>query len=161
MPVDASVSIDVPNREDLEELAELFHEDMLELGVPTSLERQRELVTKMLEDLESASPQCVCWVAREEGAPQRVSGLIMANCNWSPKFQGRSLWIESLYVPEHGRRRGIGRGLVDHLLDWAEDHGIEGIDIEAYRGNTPASVLYRTMGFRRLGRERFFYNIEH
>ena len=159
--MDASISIDIPGREDLEELAQLFHEDMQELGVSTTLERQRSLVSRLLEDLESEDPHCLCWVAREEGAEQRISGLIMANLNWSPKFQGRSLWIESLFVPDHGRRRGIGRGLVDHLLDWAEDHGIEGIDIEAYRGNTPASVLYRTMGFRRLGRERFYYMIEH
>ncbi len=159
--MDASISIDIPGPEDLEELAQLFHEDMVELGVSTTIERQRTLATRLLEDLGGEEPRCLCWVAREAGAAHRISGLIMANLNWSPKFQGRSLWIESLFVPEHGRRRGIGRGLVDHLLDWAEDHGIEGIDIEAYRGNTPASVLYRTMGFRRLGRERFYYTIEH
>ena len=44
---------------------------------------------------------------------------------------------------------------MDALLDWAEENGIEGIDLESYRLNAPASILYRTLGFRRLGRERF------
>ena len=87
-------------------------------------------------------------------------GVILANFNWSPKFGGRSLWIESLYVSAAGRRQGIGRRLVDTLLDWAEEQEIKGVDIEAYRGNTPAGVLYRSLGFRRLGRERFAYRFE-
>jgi ribosomal protein S18 acetylase RimI-like enzyme len=44
-------------------------------------------------------------------------------------------------------------------LDWAEDNEIRGVDLEAYRGNTPASILYRSVGFHRLGRERFYYRI--
>lgn len=153
-----ALEIVVPLSADVEALGGLFHGDMEELGVQTRREDQQELARRVIEDLEREDPPCLCWVAREESG--RLCGVLLAHSNWSPKFAGRSLWIESLYVPEWGRRRGIGRQLVDHLLDWAEDHGVKGIDIEAYRGNTPASILYRTMGFRRLGRERFSYTVE-
>ena len=48
----------------------------------------------------------------------------------------------------------------DIMLDWAEERGVLGVDIEAYHRNTPASVLYRTSGFWRLGRERFHLKLD-
>lgn len=154
-----NIVIELPTSEDVAALGDLFDEDMRQLGEPTELARQRELAARIVEDVHHEPPRALCWIARlEAGGPAR--GVILANFNWSPKFGGRSLWIESLYVSPLARRRGIGRRLVDHLLDWGEAHGIPGVDIEAYRGNTPASVLYRTMGFRRLARERFSLRLE-
>lgn len=150
--------IERPNAEDVDAMARLFLEDMTDLGVSSSLEGQRAVAAAVLEDLASERPDCLCWVARlEEGGP--AVGVILANFNWSLKFEGRALWIEELYVTPSARRNGLGQLLVDELLDWAEDHEIRGIDLEAYQGNTPASVLYRSLGFHRLGRERFYYRI--
>ena len=155
----STVELSEPGLEDIEALARLFDEDMRELGEDVAFEAQRELAREIVLSVQGAQdrPECLCWVARRG---EEVVGVILANFNWSPKFGGRSLWIESLYVSASGRRQGVGRRLVDTLLDWAEDHGIKGVDIEAYRGNTPAGVLYRSMGFRRLGRERFAYRFE-
>lgn len=147
--------IRAPSAEDVDELARLFHQDMLDLGVETSVARQRELALSLVAAGEDA--QFLCWVVERE---ERLVGVLLANFHWSVKFAGRSLWIEALYVDPMARRLGVGRALVDHLLDWAYEHEIRGVDIEAYHGNTPASVLYRTMGFRRLGRERFNYQFE-
>ena len=143
--------------EDAPELARLFVQDMRELGSPTSFEAQLELAQAVVSATQTPPLTCVCWVLVQD---ERVAGVILANLNWSVKFAGRALWIEALYVDPAARRGGMGRALVDHLLDWAELHGIRGVDIEAYHGNTPASILYRTMGFRRLGRERFNYKVE-
>ena len=157
------VVIEAPQMEDVDALAVLFKEDMDDLGVETSLEDQREVARAVVEGMTSDSPQCLCWVARvpigEDGAPE-IGGLVLANFNWSIKFAGRALWIEALYVTPRTRRRGLGAELVEVILDWAEENGIRGIDLEAYRGNTPASILYRSFGFRRLGRERFYFRVE-
>jgi GNAT superfamily N-acetyltransferase len=146
--------IERPVAGDVEALARLFHEDMEALGLETSLEGKRTLAEAVIADMGSAHPGCVCWVARV-GAGQEAVGVILGNYYWSLKFGGRAVWIEALYVSPGYRRMGTGRLLVEALLDWAEAAGVPGVDIEAYRGNTPASVLYRTMGFDRLGRERF------
>lgn len=151
------VIIDTPGPDDSEGLAQLFYEDMKGLGLDTGLDAQRSLARLVVQGASRKEPDCVCWVARNA---QEVIGVILANFNWSPKFGGRSLWIESLFVTHSARRRGVGRLLVEQLLDWAEDHEIKGVDIEAYRGNTPAGVLYRSLGFHRLGRERFAYTLE-
>ena len=147
-----------PTVDDVDAIAELFVEDMTDLGMDTSMDAMRGLVESIVEDLQSSDPQCVCWVARP-GESQPPCGVVLANFNWSLKFGGRALWIEEMYVTPAHRRRGIGRALVDRVLDYAEAHGFHGIDLEAYQGNTSASVLYRTMGFHRLGRERFYFHL--
>lgn len=153
-----TLRIEAPCHEDIEDVGRLFYEDMCELGMEVTPEDMHSLATKVIEDSLSEVPDALIRVARlEEGTP--VVGLILANFNWSLKFAGRALWIEALYVSAAGRRKGIGRKLVETLLDWAEAHEITGVDIEAYRGNTPAGVLYRSLGFHRLGRERFYYRI--
>ncbi len=154
------IVIDEPTGADVDVMAELFKEDMDALGVDTRLEMQREVARAVVEEATSRPPQCLCWVARVRGEESQIGGLILANFNWSLKFAGRALWIETLYVTPTQRRKGIGARLVETMLDWAEEQEIRGVDLEAYRGNTPASILYRSLGFRRLGRERFYFRIE-
>ena len=148
-----------PKQGDATRLAALFDEDMRELGEAVELQAQRELAEAVITASASPRPACLCWVVEREGGAQGVElvAVLLANFNWSPKFGGRALWIESLYVTPTARRQGVGRVLVERLLDWSEDHGVRGVDIEAYHGNTPAGVLYRSLGFHRLGRERFAY----
>ena len=150
--------IESPTEADIPVLGEMFYADMEDLGVSTTKEKQLTLARKIVEDLGRPKPQAFCLVARLEakGVPR---GVLLANFNWSVKFAGPSLWIEELYVDPEARRHGIGRALVEALLDWSEENGIDGIDLEAYRGNTPASIMYRALGFHRLGRERFYYRI--
>jgi ribosomal protein S18 acetylase RimI-like enzyme len=150
--------IEVPGESDVERLGELFYEDMLDLGIDVELDALTEMAGELVEGARREPPDCLVWVVRPEETDE-AAGVIVANFHWSLKFGGRSLWIEELYVTPDQRRRGFGRALVDRVVAYAEAHDLEGIDLEAYRGNTPASILYRTAGFRRLGRERFYYRI--
>lgn len=150
--------IEPPTIADTDVMARLFREDMTDLRVEVSHEDMVALATKIVGDLESDDPGCVCWVARRSTDGEPV-GVVLANFEWSLKFAGRALWIEELYVTPSARRLGLGRQLVEFLLDWADDSDIVGIDLEAYQGNTPASILYRSLGFHRLGRERFYYRL--
>jgi len=150
--------VDRPKPEDATAVAELFHEDMTHLGLEADPADLEELASAIIEGALQDPPGCLCWVARTRADGPAV-GVIFANFHWSLKFAGRSLWIEELYVTPDERRQGLGRALVDRVVEYAGDHDIDGIDLEAYQGNTPASVLYRTAGFHRLGRERFYRRI--
>ncbi len=151
--------IEAPHRGDAAAIATLFKEDMDDLGVEVSTDDLRGLADQIVAGSTQGDPECICLVARLEEGGDAV-GVILANLNYSLKFGGRALWIEELYVTPSARRLGLGRELVDALLDWAEENGIRGVDLEAYQGNTPASVLYRSMGFLRLGRERFYFPMD-
>ena len=141
---------------DVEGVAVLFEEDMKALGVNTPRRRLIKLMQKVFED---DGQSCLCWIAESE-APTFPFGAILVNLYNSITFGGPSLWIEGLYVNPLHRRKGIGRLLVEHVIDWAAPRDFYGVDLEAYHGNTPAAILYRSLGFRRLGRERFSLSAE-
>ena len=143
-----------PRAADRQAMAALMAQDMASLGVNQSAEALLEVTDLILADKGRNS---LCLVVRPSKKAPPV-GLILANVTFSLKVAGRALWIENLYVSRDWRRRGLGRLLVAELLDWAEDNNIKGIDLEAYQGNTPAAVLYRSLGFDRLSRERFYFS---
>lgn len=157
-PVDG-IEVGPPKQgEDEQQIATLFWQDLADLGLGVTKEQMETLaanVTRMFQDQDN--PDFLCWIARPEQTGQPV-GIILANKYWSVKFGGRSLWIEELYVDPEFRRRGIGVNLVKLVLSYGRENGFKGIDLEAYQGNTPAAILYRTMGFKRLGRARFYYS---
>ncbi len=60
--------------------------------------------------------------------------------------------IEMMAVsPEH-RRSGIGRGLVQHVQDWASEQGLSEVELEVYDANRDAIGLYEALGYRSIKR---------
>ncbi len=141
--------------EDAIQIGKLFHEDMSNQGIDCVLDELVEMTVEAIKMGKKKDPNTLVWVVRNG---KKVVGVLLVNRSMSLKFSGRSIWIEELYVPPEERRKGYGKLLINHLVDFAEaDSSIRGIDLEAYQGNTPASILYRSLGFKRLGRERFYY----
>ncbi|MSQ83002.1 MAG: N-acetyltransferase [Myxococcales bacterium] len=135
-------------------VVDLFAEDLTDLHLPVNKQALAAVFDELLADDRS-----VVLVARD-GATGCAAGVLVASRVPSVKFSGWSLWIEELFVGKTLRQRGMGRALVEALLATARAGGYAGIDLEAYHGNAPAALLYRNLGFRRLGRERFYYRLE-
>jgi ribosomal protein S18 acetylase RimI-like enzyme len=143
-----------PKKRDRRTIARLLLADMQEQGVPRT---EEELLS--VSDLLLSTPpdQCFCRVARATKTGPAV-GVVIASSMISVKLAGRSVWLEHLYVDSEWRGRRLGRALVELLMDWAEETGKVGIELEAYQGNTPAGILYRSLGFGRLSRERYYFS---
>lgn len=139
---------------DRQAVVELFCEDLRDLNLPVDPAALSGVFDELVADQRS-----VVLVVRI--APDRpAAGVMVASRVPSVKFSGWSLWIEELYVGKAARQRGLGRLLIEHLLGIARRENLRGIDLEAYHGNAPAALLYRSLGFRRLGRERFYYRMD-
>lgn len=151
----AAYRIEQARTDDAEAVIDLFIEDLTELRAPIG---EREALLRVFQGL-LAEPRATVLVVRHV-ASDRAVGVLVANEILSVKFAGRSLWIEELYVGRRWRRNGLGRMMVEALLDQAREAGVRGIDLEAYQGNAPAAMLYRALGFRRLGRERFHFRYD-
>lgn len=65
--------------------------------------------------------------------------------------------ILNLCVAPACRRRGLGRQLLNCLLEHAEDIYIERLFLEVRPSNVAAIELYRAAGFRRLGLRKAYY----
>ena len=143
---------------DRDEVVELFAEDLHDLGMKFELDDLGAVFDEMMG--EARAIVLVVRSVHDVERPWRAVGVLVATRLLSVKAAGRALWIEELYVGRRWRRHGLGRMLVEALLERAGPMGIKAIDLEAYQGNAPAAVLYRSLGFRRLGRERFHYRLD-
>lgn len=58
--------------------------------------------------------------------------------------------IKRMYVRPQARKRGLGRALLNELLEQAHQIGYERIRLDSARFMTEAHQLYRTSGFREI-----------
>lgn len=66
-------------------------------------------------------------------------------------------YIDNIAVFPYARRRGVGRGLVQALVNWMERHEGLFLTLEVRPSNEAALLLYRSSGFQEVGRRKRFY----
>jgi ribosomal-protein-alanine N-acetyltransferase len=94
------------------------------------------------------SPQSVFFVLIADG---RVAGYAGA---WVLIDEAH---ITNIAVHPDLRGQGLGRRLLDQLLDRAKERGAECATLEVRAGNTPAIQLYERLGFVTAGRRKGYY----
>lgn len=60
-------------------------------------------------------------------------------------------WLVSVWVAPTARQRGVGRTLITHVIEWARHVPYQALHLHVTEGNTPATRLYRRMGFEMTG----------
>lgn len=144
------VSISTANESDIPDLIEL-------LGVLFSIEqdftpdpeKQRRGLIALL-----ASPNGHVAIAR--GPDARAVGMATAQLVISTAEGAPSAWIEDVVVREDWRGRGLGRALLDAVLDWARARGAVRAQLLVDLDNAPALAFYHRLNWRptRLGAMR-------
>jgi L-amino acid N-acyltransferase YncA len=67
----------------------------------------------------------------------------------------RGVGEESVYVAERARGRGVGRALLEAVIESARDGGLWTLQAGIFPDNLPSLELHRRLGFREIGvRER-------
>jgi GNAT superfamily N-acetyltransferase len=83
-------------------------------------------------------------VAEEAG---EVVGQVMVTFEWSDWRNGWFWWVQSVYVREDARRRGVFRALFRDLLRQAgADAAVIGLRLYVERENARAQQTYRELG---------------
>jgi ribosomal protein S18 acetylase RimI-like enzyme len=59
--------------------------------------------------------------------------------------------LVSMWIAPEARRSGLGQRLVGAVIEWAEVTDASSVGLWVTRGNTPAQLLYESMGFRETG----------
>lgn len=63
--------------------------------------------------------------------------------------RGRAGWVGGMGVVQAERRAGLGRRLMEAIIDEARAAGVEELGLEVLEPNLPAIRLYEQLGFRR------------
>lgn len=98
------------------------------------------------------SPHAAVFVAEGEGEIVGRLSLARDSHPASPHVADLGLMVAAGH-----RRRGIGRSLLEHAVDWARESGIEKLELHVFPHNEPAILLYEEFGFEREGLRRDHY----
>jgi len=101
-----------------------------------------------------ASPTGHIAIARDTAS--RAVGMATAQLVISTAEGAPSAWIEDVVVREDFRGKGLGRALLDAVLDWARSRGAVRTQLLADLDNAPALAFYERVGWQptRLGARR-------
>ncbi|MBI1944089.1 MAG: GNAT family N-acetyltransferase [Deltaproteobacteria bacterium] len=84
------------------------------------------------------------WLAvDDDGTPL---GQLMVTWEWSDWRNGPFFWIQSVYVKEEARRRGVYRALHEHAVAEAERAGAVGVRLYVEPHNARAIATYARLG---------------
>lgn len=95
------------------------------------------------------------WLAARGCVLAWADGRLLGMYRFGANMPGRGAHVASatFLVSEAARGQGLGRRLVAHCLQAARDAGFEAMQFnQVLATNTAALALYRSMGFRRVGR---------
>ena len=77
----------------------------------------------------------------------KVVGQIMYTYEWSDWRNGMFLWVQSVYVDEQYRRKGIYKKLYSKLKNICDnDENISGIRLYVEKENANAKATYKSLG---------------
>ena len=104
----------------------------------------------MLAD-ELSSPASRYWIAMDEAGVSIGYGGV--------KVGGDQADVMTIGVAPRARGRGVGRAILDALLEWARQAGAVEIFLDVRPSNEGAIALYNSRGFVEIGRRpRYFRN---
>jgi GNAT superfamily N-acetyltransferase len=137
----SEVRIDVAAEADLEAMADLLAE-LFALERDFRPDRTKQMAgLKLILDNPTLGR---LFVVRVDG---RVAGMANALITVSTAQGGRVLLLEDVILHRDHRGGGLGRRLVEHVLDWAAAEGMSRVTLLADRDNAPALGFYRRLGF--------------
>jgi GNAT superfamily N-acetyltransferase len=88
--------------------------------------------------------RCSYFIAEVDGV---VAGQTMVTFEWSDWRNGYFWWIQSVYVDERFRRRGVFRALYDHVRNLAKSESdVCGLRLYVDRDNARALETYSNLG---------------
>jgi len=124
--------------EDAADIARLLHEFNTEFAEPTpAVEQLTATLGRLLGEGE------ITVLLAGEG-PDGLALLRFRPGIWSP---GLEAYLQELYVIPPRRGQGIGRALMEAVIELCRERGADGIDLNTGETDTAARALYESMGF--------------
>lgn len=103
-----------------------------------------------LADAASRDAEAELWVAEADGALLGCVTLCPPGSPWREIARDDEGEFRMLAVSPEAQGRGVGRALVEHVLDRFRDDGASAVAMSSLRIMTTAHRLYERLGFTRL-----------
>jgi GNAT superfamily N-acetyltransferase len=138
----STVSIRRAEFKDLEALTRLLEELFsIEEDFRVDRSKQRRGLERMLDN-----PAGSLWAAEADG---KVIGICSGQLLMSTAEGGPSVLVEDVVVESPWRGRGVGKGLVRSVSQWANEQGAARLQLLADRTNYSALAFYEHLGWEK------------
>ncbi len=77
----------------------------------------------------------------------KIIGYFAIMFSFSLEYHGQNAILDELYIREPYRRQGIGKKVIQFVIDICRKKGIKALHLEVDRKNTKAQSLYNKVGF--------------
>jgi|ERR1700690_846372 GNAT superfamily N-acetyltransferase len=136
-----SGAIEFATAEDLPAMADLLAE-LFTLEADFQPDREKQLAgLQLILDKPTLGR---LFVLRVDGS---IAGMANALITLSTAEGGRVLLLEDVIVKAGYRGAGLGRQLVEHVLEWANAQGMSRVTLLADKDNASALSFYERIGF--------------
>ena len=112
------------------------------------MKKQRALAERFYSDLQSGKR--VTWVCEENGVLLGEISLVFNMEDPEYTIPHKRAYVSHLIVKKDCRRQGIGRSLVEHVIERAQQMGLQELSIGVDLDNFAALRLYAKAGFDRI-----------
>ncbi len=109
-------------------------------GYPFNAERTRASLTEFIADKDLGT----IWMI---SADSQTIGYAILAVVYSFEFGGKNAFIDEFYLEPEYRGKGIGRSVLEEIVDEAKRSGIHALHLETERHNERALRLYRSIRF--------------
>lgn len=113
-----------------------------------NMKKQRALAERFYSDLQSGKR--VTWVCEQNGALLGEISLVLDMNDPEYTITHKRAYVSHLIVKKDCRRQGIGRSLVEHVIERAQQMDIKELTIGVDLDNFAALRLYAKAGFDRI-----------
>lgn len=96
-----------------------------------------------------AARQDGLWVAEVDGTVAGAVNIAAPGSDMAEIAYDNELEFRMLAVHPDYQRRGVGRALVEHILQTARDHQLDRVALTTMASMTTAHAMYQAMGFQR------------
>lgn len=103
----------------------------------------REIITKGVETLISNSHLGFYLIAEIDG---KIAGALMVTTEWSDWRNGLFWWIQSVYVIEEFRRKGVYSALYKYVKELSVTENVCGFRLYVEKENKIAQQAYKKLG---------------
>jgi len=104
----------------------------------------KSVVTKGVSAVLNDNSKGIYYVAEIDG---KVVSSLLTTFEWSDWRNGTILWIQSVYVLQEFRRKGVYRSMYSFLKEEVLNNAnLKGIRLYADKSNYPAQKTYKTLG---------------
>ena len=122
----------------------LIHFQQRLAGETESMQLDRDLLRTGIQAMFDDPSRGLYYMAEFDG---EVAGCHMITYEWSDWRNGTVWWLQSVYIRESMRKRGIFKAMYDNLTKMiAADDGVSGLRLYVEKSNHRAQQTYRAMG---------------